>query len=111
MMSSSPQLAWEGANRIQCSPENKMAHGGISALNEQLAVESLRLDDETLASAMFDGIVGCSEIAAARFERRRASRTYRLDGFDYGGDWQQEGTCCSRHTQTFAASESFIYAR
>jgi formate hydrogenlyase transcriptional activator len=61
MMSSSPQLAWDKANRIQCSVENKPAHGGISALNEQLAAETVRLDTETLASAMFDGIVGCSE--------------------------------------------------
>jgi formate hydrogenlyase transcriptional activator len=61
IMSSSPQLAWDKAGPIQCSVENNMAHGGISTSNEQLAVESLRQHPETLASTMFDGIVGCSE--------------------------------------------------
>jgi formate hydrogenlyase transcriptional activator len=58
-MSSSPQLTWDKANPIQRSVENNMAHRGISARNEQLAVQ--RVDHRTLVSAMFDGIVGCSE--------------------------------------------------
>jgi transcriptional regulator with GAF, ATPase, and Fis domain len=58
-MSSSPQLAWDKANPIQRSLENGMAQRGVSARKEQLAVQ--RVHNETLASAIFDGIVGCSE--------------------------------------------------
>jgi transcriptional regulator with GAF, ATPase, and Fis domain len=58
---SSPQLAFDQTNRIRCSVKNNTAHREISTFKEQFAVESVCLDDEILAGAMFHNIVGRSE--------------------------------------------------
>jgi formate hydrogenlyase transcriptional activator len=56
------------ATQIAVVVENNMAHSEISALKEQLAVEAVYLDHETLSAAMFDDIVGSSELLLRALE-------------------------------------------